>query len=250
MERLWEVDFLRGLSIVFMIVFNWSYALDFLGIYTIFPRSNAFYWDIFPYIIAASFMFIAGISLTLSWNRFKKTGPSRKEKWQKYVLRGAKIFGLGLVITGVTWIAYPEHFIFFGILHLIGISIVFSPLIISNSRKPVALISLVIAVYLASSFIEGSSLISASLGLSSPEFKTFDYFPIIPWSAVIFSGITVGHKLFPNGERRFKIEKPNSRPLNRLIELKQYLGRHSLIIYLLHQIVLILVLLALGYNVL
>jgi uncharacterized membrane protein len=247
-ERYWELDFLRGLSVVLMILFNWSYALKFLGVYSLFPGSNFLYWDVFPLFVAGSFMFIAGISLTLSWNRFKGKKPSRKEKWKKYGLRGLKIFGLGLGITAVTYLTFPDNFIFFGILHLLGLSIAVSPFVVSDPRKALAFSGLVLVLFLLPDLFD-PSLVMASLGLSGVPFSTFDFFPLIPWSSVVFLGVAVGHWMYPGGERGFDIQKREIDVFDRFSGFVEFLGRNSLLIYLLHQPVLIGVLVLMGYPV-
>ena len=247
-ERYWELDFLRGLSVVLMILFNWSYALKFLGVYSLFPESNFVYWNVFPLFVAGSFMFIAGISLTLSWNRFKGKDPSRREKWRKYGLRGLKIFGLGLGITAATYLTFPDNFIFFGILHLLGLSIALSPLVVSSPRKALLASGLVVVLFFLPDIFD-PSLVLASLGISGVPFSTFDYFPLIPWMAVVFSGIALGHRIYPGGERGFDINEHELDLFNRFYGFVEFLGRNSLLIYLLHQPVLIGVLVLMGYTV-
>lgn len=127
-DRLWEVDCARGFSLGLMLVFNWSYALSYLDIYTIVDRGGWFYWTVFPRFIASLFIFIVGVSLTLSVNRLRENRP---EQWRsianrKYPTRGLRIFALGRGITVVTFWYNPERVIYFGILHLIGIAIVLS----------------------------------------------------------------------------------------------------------------------------
>lgn len=249
MERFWELDSVRGLSVVFMVLFNWSYALHFLEIYSIFPDASTLYWSFFPKTIAGSFMLIAGISLSLSWNRFSETDPSEKEKWKKYVFRGLKIIGLGLGITAVTWLTFPDYFVFFGILHLLGLSIALSPLVISDPGKALILSGFVLAIFL---FPENSSssVILSSIGVVNPSLNSLDYFPFIPWSAVVFFGIAVGHKVFPGSDRRFEVERPEKNNLGRLSDFLELMGRNSLKIYLLHQPLLLSILMLLGYQVL
>ena len=248
MERYWELDFLRGLSVVLMILFNWSYALKFLDVYSLFPESNFVYWNVFPLFVAGSFMFIAGISLTLSWNRFKEGDPSRKNKWKKYGLRGLKIFSLGLGITAVTYLTFPDNFIFFGILHLLGLSIALSPFVVSDPRKALAFSGLVLVLFSLPD-LSGSSIVLSSIGLSSVPFSTFDYFPLIQWMAVVFSGIALGHRMYPGGERGFDIEEHELDLFNRFSGFVEFLGRNSLLVYLLHQPILIGVLVLMGYTV-
>ena len=111
--RYWEIDFLRGVAIIMMIVFHAIFDFTFFSSYEIDLQSG--FWWLFARITASIFIFLVGISLTLSY--------SRKKEFSKYLYRGTKIFSWGLVITLVTWIFLSQGFIAFGILHFIGLSI-------------------------------------------------------------------------------------------------------------------------------
>ncbi|NIM47120.1 MAG: DUF1624 domain-containing protein, partial [Candidatus Aenigmarchaeota archaeon] len=53
-KRFWEIDLLRGIAIIKMVIFNWSFTLFYLGIYT-FTEGMAF-----PGAAAAVFIFLVG----------------------------------------------------------------------------------------------------------------------------------------------------------------------------------------------
>ena len=70
--RLWEVDFLRGLAIVSMVIFHLAYDLDYFRIYEI-DLSHGF-WFYLARFTASLFLLLVGISLTLSYSRAKLAG--------------------------------------------------------------------------------------------------------------------------------------------------------------------------------
>ncbi|MGB7969345.1 MAG: heparan-alpha-glucosaminide N-acetyltransferase, partial [Methanobacterium sp.] len=119
-ERFWEVDSLRGLAILMMITYHFIFDLTFFGIFS-FDINSGFWW-FFARVTALTFIFLMGVSLTLSSNRSQMRGEGILFK--KYFKRGLKIFSLGLLITAATWIFIPQEFIIFGVLHFIGISII------------------------------------------------------------------------------------------------------------------------------
>src|SRR5262245_25826637 len=119
--RLWEIDTLRGVAIVLMVFFHFMWDLNFFQIYPLNIYGRA--WQSFARFIATLFLFVVGVSLTLSYNREVQQSGST-HLFGKYLLRGAKIFGLGLVITVATYFFVGNSFVVFGILHLIGFSIV------------------------------------------------------------------------------------------------------------------------------
>lgn len=96
-KRFWEIDFLRGIAVIMMIISNFVFDLTFFG-------------------------FSYPLSLTLSYYRAKKL--KLKKLFMKYFKRGMKIFSLGLLITLTTYLYLKEGFIIFGVLHFIGVSII------------------------------------------------------------------------------------------------------------------------------
>ncbi len=245
--RFWEIDFARSVAIVLMVIFNWSFTLSYLGVLWqgdwLLSGSGGFHWFfwwLFPRIIGGLFIFIAGISLTLSYNRISNW--SSKRIYLKYLKRGGFIFLLGIGITLVTWLMYPDYFIVFGILHLIGLSIILSIPFLRSKY-----ISLVIGLILmvAGAFLQMFSFGFPQLlwlGFTPAGFSTFDYWPLLPWFGLMLIGISAGNFGY-NKKRTFKLpELPRTRGLG-------FLGRHSLVIYLIHQPILLIVLYLLGFPV-
>src|ERR671932_1526594 len=122
--RLWEIDALRGAAVIAMVAYHFSYHLAYFAhLFDV-----RFFWSGLGLnagrAIGATFIFLAGLSLTLSYRRWAASQPSGQKLFLKYLERGMRIFSYGLLITLVTWIFVPEGMIVFGILHLIGASIV------------------------------------------------------------------------------------------------------------------------------
>lgn len=231
MERLWEIDSARGIAVILMIIFNWSFTLRYLNVYTV--NAGWAYWYLFPRIVASIFIFVAGISLALSHNRVKN--KPKKYIYLKYLIRGLKIFSLGLIITFITWLLFPEAFIVFGILHFIGISIILSISFMKFKKLNLVLGTILIGLnYL----ITNSSKYLLWL-VNTNNLYTFDYFPLIPWFGIILIGIYFGNSFY----NKLKWKNNNSLP----VKITSYLGRNSLIIYFLHQPVLLFILFVLGF---
>jgi uncharacterized membrane protein len=238
MNRLWEVDLLRGIAIILMIIFNYSFALYYLNVYTL--NGGFFYWYILPRFIGGMFIFISGLSLTLMCSQ------NKKETHKKFFSRGLKIFILGILITAVTFLTFPQAFIIFGILHFIGISIILGQFFLKYKRLNlvVGLIILAVGFYLQSFSFNFPWLLW--LGFIPKNFFTFDYWPLLPWFGVTLLGMFFGNSLYENGRRNFKIKDFSNATI---VKFLAFLGRNSLTIYLLHQPLLIMILLALGFKV-
>lgn len=237
MKRFWEVDFFRGIAIILMIIFNWSFTLRYFNLYTI--NGGLAYWYLFPRFIAFMFIFIVGVSLALSYNRVKN--QTKKKIYIKYLIRGSKIFSLGIGITIVTWLLFPESFIIFGILNLIGLSIILAiPFLdFKKSNLGFGLLLIVAGILLKNTIKSGWFL-----WLVPQNFPTFDYFPIFPWFGVVLIGLFVGDSLYSKDKRNFKIKDYSK---SHIVKSISYLGKHSLILYLIHQPILISILLILGF---
>ncbi len=227
-KRFWEIDFFRGLAVVLMILFNYAFALDYLGVYTL--TEGWLFWWLFPRVVASMFIFLAGISLTI--------GYSRNKRISRHIRRGLWIFSWGIVLTIITWLFLPAGTVWFGILHFIGLSVIISLLFIKLRPKhlpAVALIFLLIGTYLNNLAVDFSWLLW--LGVMPYNFSTLDYFPILPWFGIFLIGMAFGKTFYANGKRAFGLRREPS-----ISKLLNFLGGHSLFIYLLHIPVLIVLL--------
>ncbi len=230
--RFWEIDALRGVAVVAMIVLHVFFNLRFF--------SDIVFLD--PYILwfaawlatRTAFILLCGLSLTISFSKMH-----RKEKpiiRKKYVKRGLRVFGLGLIITVFTFLAFPEQIIFFGILHFIGISIILAMPLYGLKWKNLFLALLFFATGF---FLEGTrvnTLWLSWVGFIPGTFPTFDLVPLIPWFGFILIGLFLGNVLYPKGKRLFAVKERGSQ---KGIAQLTWLGRNSLIIYFAHQPILI-----------
>jgi uncharacterized membrane protein len=70
------------------------------------------------------------------------------------------------------------------------------------------------------------------LGLMPEHIYTVDYFPLLPWFGVVLIGLFFGLILYPDYTRGFNLCDLSYFAVIRLLCL---FGRHSLLIYLIHQ---------------
>ncbi len=238
-HRLWEIDSLRGVAIILMVFFNYAFTLRYFGIYTI--GGGWVFWWLFPRLVAGIFIFLVGLSLTLSYSRFRHN--PKNGLYKKYLFRGLKIFGYGLFITLVTWFYLGKDFIIFGILHLIGISIILSyPLLRYSFFNFLLGMVLIITGLILSNFRFDFPWL-LWLGLLPNNFYSVDYFPVLPWFGVTLIGIAFGNLFYRDGIRRFRLINIPNFPF---VKPFSFLGRYSLLIYLIHQPILVALLYLFG----
>jgi uncharacterized membrane protein len=233
-KRFWEIDLLRGIAILMMIVFHILYDLNYFNIYKLELYSGSFL--IYIYFGGALFLLLVGISFTLSYSK-AKNNLTKKQLQLKYLKRGLGIFGLGLLITFATWIYLGgKDFVVFGVLHCIGISIILAyPFLRFRYQNLVLGIALISAGILLKNFTFDFYWL-LWLGFAPSTFSTVDYYPLLPWFGVVLIGIFVGNSLYQNNVRKFNLK---DRSQFVVVRFTCFLGRHSLIIYLLHQPILI-----------
>jgi len=203
-HRLPFPDTLRGLAVIGMIVFHVFFILNYFGLATY--DTSAGPWLVLGQFVRFSFIGLVGVSLYLS------SAP-----YNKQFFRGLKILLCAALVTLVTYFFAPSEFVRFGILHLIGVGVIFlSPF--ANSRW----LSLILGLL---------SLVMTKFLPNFPYLPGLDYFPIFPWISLIFFGIFLG---------------PFFKKINFRLPLVDFLGRHSLLIYMIHIPLIILSLLLFG----
>lgn len=222
-QRFLEIDILRTVAIILMIVFHFVYDLDNFTNLDINVRDP--FWYYIGRVSAFSFMFLSGVSSCLSRHPVKN---------------GIKTFAYGLGITVVTFIFLREDYVRFGILHLLGISMMLNPLFSILPRLaliPLALFSFWIGQILKSSSSNTAWLLP--IGVTYPDFSSIDYYPIFPYIGVTIIGVFFFRTFYTNSKGFFdpgRIPLFNRKKLQFLIRV---MSHHSLAIYLIHQLILI-----------
>ncbi len=225
----WDaIDVARGVAIAAMIVYHFSWDLSFLQlIETNILQIPAWRW--FARGIAGSFLMLAGFGLVLAHARGFKAKPFMK--------RLTKVGGAALAVTVATYFAFPETYIFFGILHCIAASSILALLFLRlHPGLTLAIAALCLAAphLLTSPALDDPWLDWLGLGASDPV--TNDYVPIFPWFGLVLIGAATGRILLSRAQTvslaRWRADNPLARALI-------WAGRKSLPIYLVHQLVLL-----------
>ena len=197
-----------------------------------------------------SFILISGFSFSLG----------------KHHLRNASVvFGLGLLITVITCLFVPDMRIIFGILTFLGTAMfIMIPLDrafqkIGGSTKACWVIFALCAAAFLFTYRTGSGYLGMEpdmmirlperlysgyfmtfLGFMQKGFFSTDYFPLIPWLFLYFCGYFLHKIIIGSAAERF---------LTHGIKGIRYIGRHSLIIYLVHPVILYLVIAAISIKI-
>lgn len=240
LRRIWEVDSWRGIAITTMVIYHLMWDLrSFADLYVELTRG---FWFYFQRFTASSFVLLVGISLVLSYQRVLHRHGNTDGLYWKFFRRGLKIFGIGMVITAVVRLAGVGR-IDFGVLHMIGVSIMIAYPFLRFRWLNLALAAVLIGFSYYLKTIPVNTLAWVWLGLEPPNYYYLDYFPLIHWFGVVLIGVFIGNTLYKGGVRRFHLPDMSAFfPLSWL----QFLGRHSLVIYVIHQPILIALLVLTG----
>ena len=242
-RRFWDVDVARGVAMIMVVLYHLVFDLDNFAGYGI--ESTSGFWALFADVSASAFLLLVGLSLAISSERERRAGRRGLDLFGKYARRGARVFLYGMLIT-VVFLALGYGYVIFGILHLIGLSIVLAyPLL--GRRIPTLLLGL--AVVAAGAYLRAAGLsapgaagiLLAPLGILPEGLFMPDYRPLLPWLGVVLLGLFFGNAAYVPWRGKTAAAKgpPYAAPL-------AFLGRHTLLVYLVHQPVLIATLWALG----
>lgn len=226
-SRIWELDFLRALAICLMVIFHTVFDLTFYYGYDINIDSRFWYWE--GKLAALVFIFLSGAS----------AGLSRRSS----VRRGLYLILIGLGISLVTFIIMPDVYIRFGILHFLGLCLILYPALVRIDNYSLLIIGMTTALLpLAFRTMIFDSPWLLPFGLVHRGFNSVDYYPLAPYLGVFILGI-LAYKVFYY-QRRSLLPSLDFLGQPPIIN---YLSRNSLIIYIVHQPVVVVVLALLDY---
>lgn len=230
-ERYTTVDILRAVAIIAMIIYHTLW--DLVNVFGV--EIDWFYssWgQIFQMSIRWSFILISGFCWSLS---------------RKNIKRGLIVLGGALVITVTTALFTPDSIITYGVLCLIGVAMIITKPLEKFFYKTPSCIGILVCILLffvtydieLGRFGAGRVVIlempdflyqnyfTAFFGFPPRNFFSSDYVPLLPWIFAYWIGFFI-----------FKIFK-EKKWLKYLTVIKcppiEWIGRRSLLIYLIHQ---------------
>ncbi len=222
--RIPAIDAARGAALIGMFAFHITWDLGFFGLI---PPRVPYSPPVmmFGHGVAISFLAIAGASLALA----ARGGLDWRAWWRRM---GALAAAAG-AITLATLYLFPDSYIFFGILHCIAVASMVALLFL---RGPPWLALVAAALMAAAPLVLATpaldNLFGWSLGLSANEPNTNDWRPLLPWGAATVAGLGLMRLWLraglPDWLTGWRAKAIASRAL-------AFGGRHSLLVYLVHQ---------------
>ncbi len=230
-----RLDALRGLAMVWMALFHFSFDLNHFGLLD--PRQD-FYrdplWTTQRTLIVSLFLFTAGVGQALAM--------AAGQPWRRFWRRWGQIAGCALLVSlGSAWM-FPGSWIHFGVLHGIALMLIIVRLTAGwgDWRWPLGAAAIALPWFVAHAFFDTPW--TDWVGLVTRKPVTEDWVPLLPWLGVMWWGAAAGRWLLARRPQWLAGGLagglvPALRPLAAL-------GRWPLAFYMLHQPVLIGLILA------
>ena len=211
--RIEEIDSLRAIALVMMLVSNFVTDLNYFGLMDV-EKGDQWWW--LARATAFLFVSISGISYFLA--------HQKKYDFMDTFERTKRLVFWAFMITMVTYIFAPAAYVRFGVLHLLALaSIIAFPF----ARKPgiafgIGIVLLLIPLSTNTNFVW--------FGLQETGTFAVDYFPLNPWLGIFFLSLAFSSIIYPESKPILQINWP---------EKWLWFGRNTLIIYVIHQPILI-----------
>lgn len=244
-ERLRMLDALRGIALINMIVYHALWDVVYIMGIDI-PWYHSIWAHIWQQCICCTFIFLSGFCHRLG---------------SKPLKRGLTVFTAGAVVTAVTLVFTPEDRVVFGVLTLIGsCMLLMIPIGKALGKCPPTLgLCVSLALFVLTKNIDYGYLgfagfhplllpramyanyVTAFFGFPHSGFYSTDYFPLLPWLFLF----AAGYFLYGVFEKHDKLDCFNIFNFGKKSVL-EWFGRHSLIIYMLHQPILYFLFICIG----
>ncbi|MBV1706605.1 MAG: DUF1624 domain-containing protein [Hyphomicrobiales bacterium] len=218
--RLAWPDQLRGLALVAMVSFHLTWDLAYFRL--IAPDFTSQLWfRLYGHAIASTFLMLVGVSLVLA--------QRAADPWPGYWRRMTAISLSATAITIVTFYVMGPGFIFFGILHCIVLaSLAAVPFLFLPRLAALAamLLAFALPLIIHSPSLDGPDFWWLGLGTHLPV--SDDIRPFLPWFGMVLAGVLLARTL-PLARWRGPV-LPGAAG-----RWSGAAGRHSLLVYMLHQ---------------
>ena len=221
------IDIARGVAIIAMVAYHLCWDLSYFRFIAADVGRDP-QWVFIARSILAVFLFLVGVGLVL--------GHGNGIRWRSFWRRWLFVVAGALIITTATYFVFPQSFVYFGVLHAIAL---FSLMGLAFVLTPLWLPVVVAAVVIALPFFHSDALFNEKawswLGFWQVPPPTNDLVPVFPWFGAVLVGIVVTRLVLASSLAARLAAIAASGRLPRVLA---FMGRWSLLIYLLHQPIL------------
>lgn len=233
-NRLRLIDTIRGFAFINMVLYHLLWDLVYIYDVNIlwYKQRIGHLWQL---SICATFIVLSGFCFHLGHRKIK---------------RAFYVIGASVIISGVTFIFMQENKIIFGILWFIGTTmLIMLPLerIMIKIKPMIGIIGSLFLYILSKDIGKGkitffnidifylprsiyANLFTTYFGFAPADFTSADYFPLLPWIWLYIMGYFI-YLVFKKYDLLEFLKRHS-------IIFLEWIGRHTLILYMLHQVVI------------
>lgn len=221
------IDVLRGVALLAMFVYHFCFDLRYFGVIQQNFNVDPF-WLAARTLILSSFLLLVGVSLALA--------TQRGIRWRGFWRRLELLAGCALLVSVGSYAMFPTSWIFFGVLHHIALASLLGLafLRLDWANLPIGLVLILLGAFVKLPAFDRSAL--QWIGLMTYKPVTEDYVPLLPWFGVVLLGIFAGRRFLDQSS--FALARRWARA-GHVVRFLTFAGRHSLILYMVHQPVFI-----------
>ncbi len=225
--RYLEIDFFRGIAIAMMLLFHGLFDLSLFKLAELPLFSNPF-WLVYRETAVFIFLSVSGFCLYLEHRE--------QIRWKRFWLRFFKLSLAGALITVATHSYDPSRTIWLGILQFFALASLLGLFFLRFDRLNLIIGVLIIALGFIGNVNEAPHFISPGLtwlGFGTMRLATFEIFSLIPFFGYFLIGIYLGRYFLKQKNEDYFLLKLNGQHLS--VRGISFMGKYSLLIYLLHQ---------------
>ena len=215
------LDLLRAIAVVAMIAYHFCFDLRYFGV-TRSDFEHDLFWLSARSLILGTFLYAAGVSLVLAL----RTDPQLRKFWR----HAARIALAAIAVSAASYAMFPRTYIWFGVLHAIVASLVLARPFVGHQRLALATAVAVLVAGLTLGHPVFDNRALGWLGFMTHKPSTEDYVPLFPWFGVVLAGVATADGF---------VRATAALNAHRFARGVLWPGRHSLLIYLVHQPVMI-----------
>jgi len=231
MKRYNEIDILKGIAVILMIIFHFYYFPNQYGFTEI--EYDTTLLKLIAKIAQIIFITCVGINLVFAKN---KNSDSKI-----HLQRVMKIAFYALLMSLFTYHVFKEKYVKFGILHFVAFCSLILFMFVDNLEAMKIITGIIFLIYLLNhykpelfrSIPQPFAFIG---GFYNDRYHSVDHFPIIPWILLICLGIFIGNHLVTKN-----LDTPSFLNNNAVSNTLKNIGKRSLEIYAVHWAVLYIV---------
>ena len=265
-KRFYEIDTLKGIAVILMVIFHFFYLVSKMEIKDINTRCGPLYAS--AKMAHCLFIFLVGVNLAISYKKFKEKHREdfendKNKYYSKYLSKTFKRIAVLVVaaasVSILSYFAFKNLYVKFGIFHFIAAAVLLTIPIVGSKYLSLTLSAIIGLLYtifnsgkmrnFTSIACHKSPIFCFITGIFNTKFSSLDHFSLVPYLGLVAFGIFIGNTLYTDKERLF-LKKEDSKKLDEFFEKDEILGslnlmgKYSFQIYFIHFIVFYFILLA------